>query len=360
LVAFQSADGLHWKPLSDQPVITNGAFDSQNLAFWDSERREYRAYWRYFAGGGDTDAKSWDPQGPRAIRTATSKDFLHWEHEADLVYEDSPPEQLYTNQVKSYHRAPHLLLGFPTRYVERGHQDSRDHEARNPAGPEQFRRWSASLRALPELQNREWRAKASERYGRALSETLLMASRDGVTFKRWNEAFLRPGIERDGTWNYGQQFLAWSPVETRSVLEGAPNELSLFAVESYWTGNSSLLRRYSLRLDGFVSASAPMDGGELITKPVTFTGNTLRLNFSTSAAGSVQVEVQDLSGHPLPGFSLQDCDELFGDALDRSVVWKSGAALSALNGTPVQLRFVLHDADLFSYRFVSSAERSDN
>ena len=36
-----------------------------------------------------------------------------------------------------------------------------------------------------------------------------MSSRDGVKFKRWNEAFLPPGIEREGTWNYGQQYIAW-------------------------------------------------------------------------------------------------------------------------------------------------------
>ncbi len=41
-----------------------------------------------------------------------------------------------------------------------------------------------------------------------------MASRDGVKFKRWNEAFLTPGIERPGTWHYGQQYIAWHVVET--------------------------------------------------------------------------------------------------------------------------------------------------
>jgi hypothetical protein len=61
-------------------------------------------------------------------------------------------------------------------------------------------------------------------------------------------------------------------VETKSALEGAPNELSFYATESYWTGKSSELRRYTLRLDGFVSIHAPMKGGELITKPFTFTG----------------------------------------------------------------------------------------
>lgn len=350
LLAFKSPDGLHWSPMSDKAVITDGAFDSQNLAFWDASHGCYRAYWRYFTKGGH-DAKVWNPQGHRAIRTATSQDFINWTNQADLRYVESPSEQLYTNQVKPYHRAPHILIGFPTRYVERGHDDGPDDEARASAGPDRVRRWSSSLKALPERENREWRAKASERYGRALTEGLLMASRDGVTFKRWNEGFLRPGLERPGTWNYGHQFVAWHPIETRGTLEGAPNELSLFAVESYWTGTSDLLRRYTLRLDGFVSASAPMGGGELITQPLIFKGKSLSLNFATSAAGRVLVELQDGAGQPLKGFRLEECEELFGDTHDREVVWKSQPDLSKLAGQVVRVRFELRDADLYSYQF---------
>ena len=191
--------------------------------------------------------------------------MIHWTDEADLVYEDSPSEHLYTNQIKYYERAPHILIGFPTRYVERG--------------------WSPSMEALPELEHRKMRSSASDRYGMAITEGLLMASRDGVHFKRWNEGFLRPGIERVGTWHYGHQYIAWHLVETKSTLPGGPNELSLYAGENYWTGESSELRRYTLRLDGFVSVSAPMSGGELVTRPLTFGGNRLHLNFATSAAG---------------------------------------------------------------------------
>ena len=337
--------------MSDEPILADGAFDSQNLAFWDAEQGHYRAYWRYFTKGGYDDEKVWNPQGHRAIRTATSEDFLHWKNQMDLRYVDSPSEQLYTNQVKPYHRAPHLLIRFPTRYVERGHNDGPDHEARARAGPERISQWSPSLRALPEPENRQWRAKASERYGRALTEGLLMASRDGVNFKRWNEGFLRPGIERPGTWNYGHQFIGWYPVETEGTLVHAPNELSLYAVESYWTNTSDLLRRYTLRLDGFVSVQAPMSGGELITKPITFSGKALSLNFATSVAGSLQVELQDENGKPLPGYTLDDCDELFGNTLDRGVSWKTKADLSPVIGRAVRVRFVLRDADLYSFQF---------
>jgi hypothetical protein len=224
-----------------------------------------------------------------------------------------------------------LLLGFPTRYVERG--------------------WSPSMKALPELEHREWRAKANQRYGTAITEGLFMASRDGVKFKRWNDAFLPPGIEREGTWNYGQQYIAWHLVETKSALEGAPNELSLYAGENYWTGTSSALRRYTLRLDGFVSIHAPMKGGEMVTKPITFSGKELTMNFASSVAGGIQVEIQDVEGKALPGFALSDCEDHFGDSIMRTVVWKSGTDVSSLAGKTVRLRIVLKDADLYSIKF---------
>lgn len=320
LVPFKSSDGIHWSPMTNKPVITYGAFDSQNLAFWDAIRGEYRAYWR-----------SLDKE-IRAIRTATSKDFIHWSKPDDLHYDDSLSEQLYTNQIKPYYRAPDLFIGFPTRYIDRG--------------------WSESMRDLPELGHREWRSGIEGRLGTSLTEALIMAGRDGVNFKRWNEAFLRPGIERPGTWTYGQQFIGWQMVETKSSLVGAPNEISLYATESYWSGNNaSKLRRYTMRLDGFVSVNAPMSGGELVTKTLAFTGSKLKLNFSSSAAGDIQVEILDETGKPIPGFTVEDCPPVFGDTIERTVTWKGGSDLSGLKGKPVRLRFVIKDADLYSFRF---------
>lgn len=335
LFAFQSPDGIHWSLMKEEPVVTEGAFDSQNLAFWDPTAKIYRVYFRTFTKGVTTD-KTWKPAGYRAIRTATSHDFLNWENEADLTYEDSPVEHLYTNQVAPYFRAPHILIGFPTRYIERG--------------------WSPSMRALPEPQKREARAAAHLRYGTALTEGLLMASRDGVHFERWNEAFLRPGPERPSTWLYGQQYIAWHAVETKSALPGAPHELSLYASEGSWHGDGNAIRRYTLRLDGFVSVSAGWKGGRMLTRPLTFDGAQLQMNFSTSAAGSIRVAIQDADGRAIDGFQLDDCPETFGDAVSRTVTWEAGPDVSALAGKPVRLLFELKDADLYSFRFVPGTQ----
>jgi len=332
LLPFQSADGLHWSPMTTAPILGNlGAFDSQNLAFWDPTIRKYRAYWRIFTAGITTD-KTWKPAGIRAIRTATSSDLINWGPHTDLTYQDSPPQQLYTNQIKPYYRAPHLLIGFPARYIERG--------------------WAKSMKDLPALQQRNQRAVSSERYGTAITDSLLMVSRDGVEFQRWNEAFLRPGPERADTWHYGHQYIGWHVVETKSDLAGAENELSMYATEAYWHGKGSAVRRYTLRLDGFVSINgAAGTGNELVTKTLKFSGNQLSLNFATSAAGGVRVEIQHANGSPIENYSLNDCDVLFGDTTERTVTWKGKSDLSQIAGQSVRLRFEVQDADVYSYQF---------
>lgn len=347
LLAYQSPDGLDWSPMSAEPVLTDGAFDSQNLAFWDPEHEVYRAYWRYF----DEESAEHRYSGVRGIRTATSTDFIHWENQQNLAYDDTARMQLYTNQIKPYYRAPHILIGFPARYIDRGYKQPEGQDAAEVDNATLIENWTPALRDLPEAEHRVMRAMASQRYGSAITDSLLIAGRDGVSFKRWDEAFLRPGIERPGTWHYGQQYLAWHVVETASAVAGAPNELSLYAVESYWTDNSSELRRYTLRLDGFVSLHAPLAGGSLTTKPITFAGASLSLNYATSAAGAVRVEIQDADGKPLPGYALADCEPLFGDTVDRAVRWNGSSDVSALAGQSVRLVFALSDADLYAYQF---------
>jgi hypothetical protein len=73
LVALQSADGVRWSRIRDKPVITQGAFDSQNLAFWDPHAKVYREYHRAF-------------RGVRDIMTGTSDDFLTWTNPVFLEY----------------------------------------------------------------------------------------------------------------------------------------------------------------------------------------------------------------------------------------------------------------------------------
>ena len=319
LYAMASPDGIHWSLLDEQPVLRGCAFDSQNLGFWDTARGEYRAYVRDFRNG------------LRGIRTCTSQDFIHWTDPEWLGYPHAPHEQLYTNQVLPYYRAPHLLVGFPTRYVERA--------------------WSPAIEALPELEHRRLRASLHPRFGTALTDGLFMSSRDRRTFRRWPEAFIRPGPQQEGNWAYGDNYQCWGMIETPSDLHGAPLEISFLVTEHYWRGDSTVFRRHTLRVDGFVSLRASMSAGTVLTKPFRFQGSTLFLNVSTSAAGGVWVEIQSADGQPVENYSLDTCHEVVGDELDKAVTWRNGDDVAALAGMPVRLRFVLKDADLYAMRF---------
>ena len=292
LFAFQSADGLRWRLMQEAPVITRGAFDSQNLAFWDPVRKRYAEYHRDFRQG-------W-PHGERDIMTCTSTDFLNWTEPVWLEYPGAGLEHLYTNAIQPYQRAPHILIGFPTRF-------------------------------LPETQQ---------------VEPTFMAGRDGRTFHRWTEAIipLDAPANRDGNRsNYMASGLLRLP--------GNDRELSVYATEAYYTGPAGRLRRFTYRVDGFVSARAGAEGGELVTKPVTFAGEQLVLNFATVQGGSVRVEIQGEAGQPIEGFALADCEVLSGDEIERPVRWQGASDVSRLAGKPIRLRLVLRDADLYSFRF---------
>ena len=329
--ALTSPDGIHWK-LSKQPASgVPGDLDGELTTFWDASRGEYRIYNRKYTA---------HPHG-RDILTASSKNYMSgWtaavllKYRPRSVYAKPGDSELYSNGVFPYYRAPHIFVGFPTRYLDRG--------------------WSSSMKALPQLKLRELRSRVSPREGTALTDGMFMSSRDGLTFYIWPESFIRPGPQRVGSWFYGDHNSNWGVLETPSVLDGAPNELSLYMTE--YTQNkidTGYLRRYSLRIDGFASIQAPLSGGELITRPLQFDGKQLVLNFSTGAAGSIRVEIQDNQGKPIPGYTLSDCDDTFGDDLGRTVVWKGGSDVSRLTGQSVRLRFVLKDADLFSLRFIN-------
>jgi hypothetical protein len=286
LRAYQSPDGIHWKLATEDYVITDGNFDSQNLAFWDAARGRYASFHRKMR------------DGARDIMTATSADFLRWTQPEFLDYGDAPKEHLYTNAVQPYSPAPHLLVGFPTRFQPRTQQ----------------------------------------------VEPILMTSRDGKHFRRWPEPLIpiTAPAERDGN---RSNYMAWGILS----LPGRPNELSVYATERYYAGPGSRLRRFAFRTDGFVSVHAHQ--GEMLTRPLLFAGNSLAVNYRTTRSGSVKIELQDVAGQALPGFTLAECQPLRGDAVDQTVNWSKGSDVSRLASHGVRMRFVLQDADVFAMQF---------
>ena len=305
--ALKSPDGIHWSLLAEEPVIPKGdmSLDSQNLAFWDPLRGRYVCYLR----SGRTHPTG---QRVRAVKTAVSRDFLAWSDPVFLEYPGAPVEHLYTNQIRPYDRAPHIYLGFPKRFVPERNQD------RKLTG---------------------------------VSDGVFMSSRDGVRFHRWSEAVVRPGLQPE-RWVTRNNMIGWGILSLPSSVAGEPDELSIYVTESYYSGTATRLRRYTYRPDGFVSVRAPLAGGEMTTRLIRVSGSRLVLNYSTSAAGSLQVEIQGETGRPVPGYSLQDSGEIFGDSVAQAVSWKGTSDLGSLSGKTVRLRFLLKDADLYALSFL--------
>jgi hypothetical protein len=157
------------------------------------------------------------------------------------------------------------------------------------------------------------------------------------------EAFIRPGLDLRN-WTSRANYAA------RGIVQTGDAELSIY-IKHNAGYPSAHVRRYRLRIDGFVSVHSPYAGGGLVTKPLTFTGNRLTINYATSAAGGLRVELQTPDGAPIEGFSLGDCPEIIGDRINHVVSWNNGPDIGALASIPVRLRFEMKDADLYSLQF---------
>ena len=134
------------------------------------------------------------------------------------------------------------------------------------------------------------------------------------------------------------------------VVPIGPTEMSVYFIEHY-RRPSIRLRRGTLRTDGFVSVNAPYAGGEFVTKPLVFEGNELVVNYATSVAGGLRVEIQDVDGQPIDGYQLSQCVEMYGDEIERVVRWENGGNVGLLAGRPIRLHFVMAAADLYAIQF---------
>ena len=302
LDAYVSADGLDWRKMQEAPILTDPPFDSHNVAMWDAWRGEYVLYARGVAGKGIFKG------GVRWVRRSTSKDFINWTPMLDIDTGETPTEHFYTNSCIRYERAPGTYVMFPSRFVVERTPDP------------------------------DWAQ------GEGVNDIVFMSSRDGLHFGRsFKEAFVRPGLDQR---NWHERGIYMDV----GLLHTSPAEMSIYGVENMRYPSVNI-RRYALRTDGFVSVQAGFGGGQFVTRPLVFKGRELELNYSTSAVGSVRVEIQDAEGRPLPGYGLEDCPDIFGDEIEGVAKWTGGPDLSSLAGRPVRLRFAVKDADIYAFRF---------
>ena len=311
LVAYVSADGLEWRRLREDAVLTDGMFDSQNVAFWSEPEQCYVSYFRTWTGDGYS--------GYRTVSRATSPDFVTWSETVPMRFGNGPMEHLYTNQTHPYFRNPDIAIAIAARFMP----------GRQVVGTDEAK----ALGVDPG-------------YFRDCSDAILMTTRGGDLYDRtFREGFLRPGLGLEN-------WVSRSNYPALGVVQTGPTEMSIYMNADY-AQPSAHLRRFSMRLDGFASMHAGADGGSWTTKPLVFTGDRLGLNLATSAAGEILVEIRDEDGTPIEGFTLEDAIPTIGNEISRTVRWKGDPDLGTLAGRPIRLCFHMRDADLFAFRFRS-------
>ncbi len=312
VIGYTSADGVRFTRMPRQPELTctmHNCFDGDFAAFWSEVENSYVAYFRFM-----------DPW--RSMLRSTSKDLIYWTPLKVMSYGDTTREHLYVNRTIPYFRAPQIYVALPARFM-----------------------YQRRVVTDEQLSRMEVVGYQGHVYYNDCSETVFMTTRPGTTRydRTFMEGFVTPG-------RGAENWVSRTNYALQGVFQTGQAEMS-FYVNRHYAQKSWHIERQTLRLDGFSSLNAPYEGGEMVTSPFRFSGKELKINYSTSAAGSVQVEIQDGEGTVIPGFTASDCPEIIGDEIERVVSWKGGSDLSRIAGQTICLRFVMKDADLYSLNF---------
>ena len=332
LCCFTSPDGYRFT--LSHPMTRYGTFDSLNTAMWDGKR--YVCYYRSFHNIKGVDnseildlgqiyshPKMWQ-YATRDVRVIYSDDFKNWTLPELIAFDDGLDYPLYTNNIEIYDRAPEMRIGFPVRYCER----------------ETF---NENIAQMPSAENKRVSSvRVEDRTGRVSTDCVFICSRDGKTWHRYNEAFLTPGYEDEHNWVYGDCYLSYG------LIDSGREYYNLYTIDRHFSfGVPRPLNRYEIRKDGFACYEAGGSEAVLTTKPLVFDGGTLHLNFETSAYGYIYVSLIGENGEALCGESV----EVYGNNIDRRVVFADKTDLSEYAGKPLRIRFRMRDAKLYSMIF---------
>lgn len=195
-------------------------------------------------------------------------------------------------------------------------------------------------------------------------------SRDGFHWHRPERTAFIPSSRVQGAWDYGYihasgglclvvgdelwfYFAAFSGESPKLK----PGETGSFEQDNaMYAGASTGLA--TLRRDGFASMDAANEQGELVTRPVTFSGKHLFTNVDASV-GELRVEILDREGEVIEPFSADRCNPVELDSTKTRVTWYGEGDLARIAGTPVRLRFQLRSGRLYSF-WVSASQSGES
>lgn len=323
-----SFDGLKFG--NPRFITDEGTFDSLNLLFWDEKKKRYACYFRNFHNADGTDFTEFKDvlnagnKAIRDVRVIYSKDFKTWTKPKRIAFNDGMDYQMYTNNIIPYVRSPRYYIGFPERYTE-------------------YKKWDVNFENLCSKSRRKSRMRFHPRLGLALTDQLFIASNDGENFFRSNEAFLTPGLERNGGWTYGSEKIAYGMTETEDAF-GTGKEMSFYFPFANPEKSGTKLMRCSVRIDGFVCYSAAEKEKKVITNEFVFDGSRLFFNLSTSSVGYVQVTLKDFADNKITS------KRIFGDSIEKEIFFEKGN-VKDFAGNPVTMEIRLKESSVYSFRF---------
>ncbi|MBN1401650.1 MAG: hypothetical protein JXA74_12475, partial [Anaerolineae bacterium] len=96
--------------------------------------------------------------------------------------------------------------------------------------------------------------------------------------------------------------------------------------------------------------------GWVLTRPFTTATPELWLNAACAPGGEVRVAVETLEGAALPGYGLEACLPLTGDAVRHRLAWRGHPDPAALLGREIRLRVRVREATLFALMAGTEAE----
>jgi len=179
--------------------------------------------------------------------------------------------------------------------------------------------------------------------------TTLATSRDGRTWQRFREPFLDRG-DRPGAFD---RAMAWV---TSAVQVGDRVYLPYAAYNQGHKVGDRQIGMATIARDRFVSREASgSTSGHLLTPLISYSGRKpldLWVN-ADAGSGEIRVQVLDVEGKVIPGFSLSDCRPMTEDALDHNVKWKR--SLKELANAPFRLEFSVRNAKLYAFSLAKGA-----
>ena len=332
---FASPDGIHWELTHKVDV---GACDTHSLVFWDELHGRYVLYTRLWERFDNAHLNH------RKVRRLESDDLEHWDNEtivweADEVdlgthrtYTGQPPVDYYGGCVFRYPEAGDLYVMLAEAFWH--------WQSRPPA-----ERWGYS--GDPE------KARI-ERLAPATMDVRLGYSRDGKRFRRCVDRGPFLGTGPQGRFDSRMVWAMPNPIRMGDELwfyyRGGNRDHDGF-VDPASPGPLDGISRAVMRLDGFVSVDAPHAGAQVVTPPLTFSGNRLYLNLDAGGAGSLKVELLDQAGAAIEGFTRQRAATLRGNSVRMPACWGDNADVRRLAGRPVRVRFLMQDCKVYAFRF---------